>query len=229
MIKIYKKDFHTYVQTLPKEFTNLYVFDWPYEINYNNSKDYDDTPGQIDHGLLFSECFRSLTPSGNLIFFQGWTKIIEILNTLSFYRMWEIRDWIIWDRIKGSGAYNSPRLISTREDIIVLGKKGHKATTGRTNRILTNVWYDISPLMYTTKEWHAGRGKDGKGYTGPKPVELMQRLIDVYSNPGDLIIDGFCGSGSTAVAAQRAGRDCICTDVNPEAIQIAKKRVRLGI
>ena len=247
MIQVLQKDFHSYVQDLPPDFTNLYLFDWPYEIGYKNDKNYDDSPGQIDYNLLFSECSRTLTLSGNFIFFAGWTNVFKILGTLKLYPIWEIRDWIIWDRVKGSGAYNSPRLISTREDIIVLGKKGKKPTfhklesntkkvtggqgakNGRKNRILSNVWSDISPLMYTTKEWQAGRGSDGKGYKGQKPVELIKRLIDIYSNPGDLVIDGFCGSGSTAVAAQKAGRECICTDIKPEAIQITKKRIKLGV
>ena len=59
----------------------------------------------------------------------------------------------------------------------------------------------------------------------PKPLALMLKLIEHFSNEGDLILDPFCGSGTTCVAAKRLGRDYIGIDISPEYCEIARKRL----
>jgi site-specific DNA-methyltransferase (adenine-specific) len=64
-----------------------------------------------------------------------------------------------------------------------------------------------------------------------KPVALMDYLIRTYSNPGDLILDNCAGSGTTGVAAVRAGRRCILIEREPKYIDTARRRVddELGV
>jgi DNA modification methylase len=62
-------------------------------------------------------------------------------------------------------------------------------------------------------------------HPAPFPVELPQRLIDLYTFAGDLIVDPFCGSGSTLVAAQRTGRDAIGYDLDPSYVERTLARV----
>ncbi len=67
------------------------------------------------------------------------------------------------------------------------------------------------------------------GYPTAKPLALVDRIIRASSRPGDLVLDCFAGSGTTAVAAQQLGRRWIACDVNPGAIQVASRRLRHAI
>jgi site-specific DNA-methyltransferase (adenine-specific) len=58
-----------------------------------------------------------------------------------------------------------------------------------------------------------------------KPIDLLQWLVATYSNPGDLILDPFLGSGTTAIACQELGRHFIGGDSNPDYVAIARDRV----
>jgi site-specific DNA-methyltransferase (adenine-specific) len=71
-------------------------------------------------------------------------------------------------------------------------------------------------------------GPERTGYPTQKPVKLLERVVAASSNPGDLVADFFCGSGTTGVAAQRQGRRFLMVDDNPAAIRIARERLGLG-
>jgi DNA modification methylase len=63
------------------------------------------------------------------------------------------------------------------------------------------------------------------GYPTQKPVELLERLIKALTPPNGTVGDFFCGSGTTLVAAKNLGRRYIGCDVNPAAVEIARKRL----
>ena len=70
---------------------------------------------------------------------------------------------------------------------------------------------------------HAGRQK--LDYPTQKPVALLERIIRASSNQGDVVLDPFCGSGTTLRAAKTLGRKYIGIDQNPEAIRISENRL----
>ena len=59
----------------------------------------------------------------------------------------------------------------------------------------------------------------------PKPIELIRRCILASSDPGDLVLDPFVGSGSTAVACAQTGRRCICCEISPVYFDLACERI----
>ncbi|NQT21332.1 MAG: site-specific DNA-methyltransferase, partial [Planctomycetes bacterium] len=63
------------------------------------------------------------------------------------------------------------------------------------------------------------------GYPTQKPLGVLERIVRVHSNPGDLVLDFFAGSGTTGEAAARLGRDFVLIDNNPDAVQIMAKRL----
>jgi len=68
--------------------------------------------------------------------------------------------------------------------------------------------------------------KDGKiDHPTPKPTELMLWCVEKYSKPNDLILDPYCGSGTTCVAAKVLGRRYIGIDISPEYCEIARQRL----
>ena len=83
-------------------------------------------------------------------------------------------------------------------------------------KLLDNVWLDIP---------NKGGGKENEGYPTQKPLALLIRLIRLCSNKGDLVLDPFCGSGTTIDASDELGRLYIGIDKNPEAIKLTKKRI----
>lgn len=71
---------------------------------------------------------------------------------------------------------------------------------------------------------HTGVGQEGvEGHPTVKPLAIFQDFV-LRSNPGDIILDPFCGSGTTAIACHRTGRRFICIDKEPKYIEIAKRR-----
>lgn len=81
---------------------------------------------------------------------------------------------------------------------------------------LQDLWTDIPPES----------GKEYLGYKTQKPRLLMERIIACSSNPGDVVLDPFCGCGTTIAAAQSLGRTWIGIDVTALAISLIRKRLR---
>ena len=77
--------------------------------------------------------------------------------------------------------------------------------------------------------WHtivSPTGKEKTGYPTQKPLGILRRMILASSNPGDLVLDFFAGSGTTGVAAHEAGRRFILVDDNPQAFEVMRKRLK---
>lgn len=88
-----------------------------------------------------------------------------------------------------------------------------KAERGKTP---TDVW------------WHTivpTNGREKTGYPTQKPLGILSRLVRIHSRPGDVVLDFFCGSGTTGVAAARHGRGFVLIDNNPDATSTAAARL----
>lgn len=79
-------------------------------------------------------------------------------------------------------------------------------------------WWDDIPYINSMAE-------ERTGYPTQKPEALLERIINASSNPGDLVLDCFCGSGTTLAVAQKLGRRWIGCDINLGAIQTTTKRL----
>ncbi len=80
-------------------------------------------------------------------------------------------------------------------------------------KVLDTIWTDIPGYAFTT------------GYPTENAESLLERVIDISSNEGDLIADFFCGSGTTASVAEKLGRKWIATDLGKFAIHTTRKRL----
>lgn len=69
----------------------------------------------------------------------------------------------------------------------------------------------------------------GGGFVGTKPLALVRALVRDYSEPGDLVVDQFCGLGKTALACVTEGRRCITSEIDPKTYAKALARLRKGI
>ncbi len=81
-----------------------------------------------------------------------------------------------------------------------------------------DVWTDISHLQQ--------RDPERTGYATQKPLKLLERLLLPVTDPGDLVVDLCCGSGTTLAAAEKMGCRYAGLDVNPEAVAVALSRLK---
>jgi DNA modification methylase len=80
-----------------------------------------------------------------------------------------------------------------------------------------NVWTDIAPIN--------SRAAERLGYPTQKPLALLERIIEASSNPGDLVLDPFCGCGTAVDAAQKLDRKWIGIDITYLAVDLIEKRL----
>jgi site-specific DNA-methyltransferase (adenine-specific) len=83
---------------------------------------------------------------------------------------------------------------------------------------LQNLWDDISPLN--------SQAQERLGYPTQKPQALLERILTASSNEGDLVLDPFCGCGTTIHAAQKLKREWIGIDITHLAISLIEKRLK---
>ncbi len=82
---------------------------------------------------------------------------------------------------------------------------------------LSAVWTDIDPIN--------SQAQERLGYPTQKPLALLERIITASSNPGDVVLDPFCGCGTAIAAAQKLGRHWIGIDITHLSIALQKYRL----
>lgn len=111
--------------------------------------------------------------------------------------------WIVWDK-KGDIAFQNP--FACCELIYTTFKKPIKKVVFKQQGFITD-------------------SKDQRHHPTQKPSELVQMLIEQWTEPGDIVFDPFLGSGTTAIAAVNTGRHYIGLELDPGYFEIAKKRI----
>jgi adenine-specific DNA-methyltransferase len=84
-------------------------------------------------------------------------------------------------------------------------------------QIAQNLWTDISPIN--------SQAHEALGYATQKPERLLERIVNSSSNPGDLVLDCFCGSGTTPAVAEKLNRRWIACDLGRFAVHTTRKRL----
>jgi site-specific DNA-methyltransferase (adenine-specific) len=127
---------------------------------------------------------------------------------LGIRRVWR------WTRERMQAAYDAGIVVQPRPGAVPRLKRYLDEQRGKP---LSDVWTDIPPLN--------SQAAERLGYPTQKPLALLERIISASSNPGDVILDPFCGCGTAIDAAQRLGRRWIGIDVTHLAISIIKSRL----
>lgn len=143
---------------------------------------------------------------------------------------------IIWRCTSGVSGYKTQALrwIRNHDTVFHYGKSDEKifhkefrehrdyhANNARTEGVrVDDVWIDIESMQYQ----HVS-AREGLGYPTQKTEALLERIIKASSDEDSIVLDCFCGSGTTAAVAQRLGRRWICADMNKGAIQTTAKRI----
>jgi len=129
----------------------------------------------------------------------------------------------MWVPLKTVSAERLKELRRTgeiREDKDLKYPRYKKYFDPKSGPVVDNLWDDIGQLP-TREKYESER----VGYPTQKPLALLERIINVSSNPGDLILDGFCGCGTTLIAAEKLKRKWIGIDISPTACRVMSQRL----
>jgi len=209
---------------------------------YNVTKEYDEDLSFEQYLLLlrnvFSETYRVLVYGGRAcinIANLGRKPYIPLSDYLSQMMIdigFLMRGEIIWYKGAGAGvsmawgswqSASNPVLRDTHEYILVFSKGSfsRKKVDGKENTIAKDQF-----MEWTKSVWNFNPESAKKvGHPAPFPIELPYRLIQLYSYKDDIILDPFMGSGSTAIAALKSGRNYFGYDIDAEYIKLAESRI----
>jgi site-specific DNA-methyltransferase (adenine-specific) len=206
--------------------------------------DYDAYLGMLHD--VFGQCFEKLEPGGRIAVnvanlgrkpYRSLSRdVVDLLERLGYL----LRGEIIWQKSHAAGGScawgtyqrpGNPVLRDISERIIVASKgrfdramtPDQRATAGLPHEgtITMDEFVDATTDIWDLPTESATR----VGHPAPFPVELPRRLIELYTYRGDLVLDPFMGSGSTAVAAVRTERHYAGFDTDPHYVTLAEQRV----
>ena len=196
---------------------------------------FDDFLGFLRPRLV--EAHRVLAPTGSLFFHIDYREVHyckvmldQIFGRESFQneiiwaydygaratKRWPAKhDTILW-YTRDPERYTFNLEASDRIPYMAPGLVGpEKAARGK---LPTDVWWHtiVSPT-----------GKEKTGYATQKPLGILERIVRVHSNPGDLVLDFFAGSGTAGEAAANNGRAFCMVDESAEAVAVMEKRLQM--
>lgn len=196
---------------------------------------------------VFAECVRKLEPGGRIavnvanLGRRPYRSLAgDVIGILQDELKLLLRGEIVW--VKGQGASGStawgsfqsaanPVLRDLTERVIVASKGRFSRALSRPQRERQGLPSEVSIfkddfMEATTDVWDLpSESATRVNHPAPFPVELPLRLIELYTYRGDVVLDPFMGSGSTAVAAIRSERNFVGYDTDPEYVRSARLRV----
>lgn len=225
------------MKELPDNSVHLMITSPP----YNVSKEYDKDLSLKEYLQLlensFKETFRVLVNGGRAcinVANLGRKPYIPVSDYISKMMLdigYNMRGEIIWNKAASAspstawGSWQSaanPILRDIHEYILVFSKGDYKREKKeKENTISKEQFMEWTKSIWTMNAESARR----IGHPAPFPEELPNRLIQLYSFKGDIILDPFMGSGTTAVSALKTDRKFVGYEISKEYINLAKKRI----
>lgn len=196
---------------------------------------------------VFAECVRTLEPGGRIAVnvanlgrrpYRSLSS--DIVTILQDRLRLLLRGEVIWQKARGSsgscawGSFQRPANPVLRDltERVVIASKGRfdRALTARQRHrhgLPSDASLSSDEFMEATTDiWEiAPESATRVGHAAPFPVALPERLIHLYTYYGDLVLDPFMGSGTTAVAAVRTARHYAGYDIDPGYVALARQRV----
>jgi len=208
-------DFLKISKTWPDECIDLIVTDPP----YNSKIDEWDRKDNKWQEQWLREAYRLMKPNSSIYFF------FAPLNSLGVHQiakeLFTLKNIIVWWHKNLYGAYMSfgkDRYKSTWEEVFYATKGKGKNVQQRGYQIFGNTFDVVDEPAIMRKPLHRAQ----------KPERILARFIANSSDEGDIVLDPFCGSGSTCAVAGKLGRNFIGVEMNQEFANLAKNRVKFN-
>jgi len=178
--------------------------------------------GPIDNLRWLELADRALMPGGSLVSFYDWKKINELTSIVELELSYSVKRPIVW-RKRNPMPGNRTRLPASTIEMGFWAVKPGAPWVFECPEELTYsdfLWFDTSVPR-------VGHGKPR--HEAMKPVELFKDLVLILTHPGDVVLDPFCGSGTTAVAAAALNRIPICFELDKGWASEAKRRLKAAL
>ncbi|SLN21248.1 DNA-methyltransferase [Oceanibacterium hippocampi] len=220
------------MKTLPDASVDLLIADPPYNLGKNFGNNIDLRERDAYTGFCrdwLAEATRVIRPDGSIYVFMGVRFIARLYLMLEEDFGLHPQGWITWHYTQGMGRKRgfSPR----HEDILWFSpaerppfnlddvRIPQKYFRKRNNMAGANpgdVW-QFSHVHYCAEE--------REPHPTQKPEALIARIVRASSRPGELVLDPFVGSGTTARVAKALGRDYLGFDINPDYVALTEARL----
>jgi site-specific DNA-methyltransferase (adenine-specific) len=196
---------------------------------------------------VFAVCLRKLEPGGRIAINVAnlgrkpyRSLSADVISVLQDDLGMLLRGEVIWQKAKGAGgscawgSFRSPQnpvLRDVTERVIIASKGRFDRAIKRDGRETLGLPHEPTIeteqfLEATIDVWEIASERATRvGHPAPFPVALPSRLIELYTYRGDLVLDPFIGSGSTAVAAVQTDRHYVGFDTEPEYLALAESRI----
>ena len=225
MIKIYNKDALELLKDIKSNSVDLILTDPPYEIsretNFQSGGGVERLRISMDFGdwdynfqlldLVIKEYYRILRKGGTLIIFYDLWKITSLATILQKEKFKQLR-FIEWIKTNPVPINSKINYLTNSREIAITAVKGGKPTF---NSQYDNGIYRY-PIYHSKDRFHPTQ----------KPLKLFEELIEKHSNEGDLVVDTFLGSGTTALASKNTGRKFIGGELSEDYYKKILERIK---
>lgn len=226
------------MKELPDNSVHLMITSPP----YNVSKEYDEDLSLKEYLQIlensFKETYRVLVNGGRAcvnvanLGRKPYIPLSDYISKLMIDIGFNMRGEIIWNKAASAspstawGSWQSaanPILRDIHEYILIFSKGDFRREKGeKENSITKEQFMEWTKSIWTMNAESARR----IGHPAPFPEELPYRLIQLYSFKGDIILDPFMGSGTTAVSAIKSARKFVGYEISQQYIDLAEKRLK---
>lgn len=196
----------------------LIIADPPYGIGYHSNRYVGRNPHapvagdwNVNIGQFIAAATAALKDGGALYLFSRWDALAKWMPYI--VPPMKAKTCIVWAKDNWSAGDLRGCYGNQWEAILFAVKGRHLLRSRRWSNVWTIPRVPASRLLNPTE----------------KPVALLERIVAASSDPGDLVADPFCGSGSTGVAAVALGRRFLLGDIDPAQVRLARMRLGLGI
>lgn len=243
--RVIQGDCRTILPLLPEKSVNMIFADPPYNLQLKgelwrpNMTRVDGVEDDWDKFASFAEydqfceawlreCRRVLADDGTIWVIGSYHNIGRVARLMQDLGFWTLND-VIWRKTNPMPNFRGVRFTNATETLLWAKKsaKGryffNHALMKRENggKQMTNVWE--FPLCGGAERLRDGDGK--KLHSTQKPEALLRRAILCATRPGDVVLDPFLGSGTTAAAARRAGRIGVGIEREEKYVRVAAARI----
>lgn len=156
-----------------------------------------------------AEAWRVLKDGGYLVIFLNWRTLPMLMKACADAKI-ETSSLAVWDK-DWIGPAGPAQLRPTYEMILFCGKGNAKIDNRSQADVIRHKWMAC----------HSGQS----GHPAQKPVPLLKQIIELVTKPGDVVLDPFCGGGTTGIAAMQCGRRFEGYEGDPEYAALSKERI----
>lgn len=242
--KIHQGDCIELLKKLPDNSIDLIFADPPYNLQLNGelyrpnqtkvdavTDEWDKFDSKEEYDkfttLWLKECYRVLKPTGSVWVIGTYHNIYRVGAIIQNIGFWMLND-IVWIKTNPMPNFKGTRFNNAHETLIwsTKSQKSNYTFHYHSMKVMNDDLQMRSDWLIPICSGDERIKVNGqKAHSTQKPAELLMRIILSTSNPNDIVLDPFSGSGTTAAVAKRLGRQYIAFEKEPFYIQVANDRL----